>query len=244
MQKCMEESINSEYCLAGLKSDGLEYYKCRGCGEKWHDSIKELINTFASVYQFCKGDLKKFILLLRKGFYLYEDMGNWEKFDETTTPPKEAFYSKLNLEDISNVDYAHTQKVHTLKNRGEYHVLYAQNDSLLFADVFENFRNMCLKIYELDPVYFLSAPGLTWQACLSKTGVKLELLTYYDMLPMVEKGIRSGICQATHRNARANSEYMKKYDKNNQSSYLEHLNANSLYGWAMSQKLPVYSFKW
>ena len=174
-------------------------------------------------------------------------MDNWEKFDETTLPPKEAFYSNLNLEDISDEDYAHAQKVwdvFEIKNRVEYHDLYVQSDTLLLADVFENFRNMCLKIYELDPVYFLSAPGLTWQACLSKTGVKLELLTYYDMLPMVEKGIRSGICQATHRNARANSEYMKKYDKNNQSSYLAHLNANSLYGWAMSQKLPVYSFKW
>ena len=110
--------------------------------------------------------------------------------------------------------------------------------------MFENCRNMCLKIYELDSVYFLSAPGLVWQACLSKTGVKFELLTYYDMLLMVEKRIRSGICQATHRNARANNEYMKKYDKNSESSYLAHLNANSLYGWAMSQKLPVYSFKW
>ena len=119
-------------------------------------------------------------------------MDNWEKFDETTIQPKEAFYSKLNLEDISDADYAHAQKVWEvfgIKDRAKYHDLYAQNDTLLPADVFENFRNMFLEIYELDPVYFLSAPGLAWQACLKKTGVKLELLTDYDMLLMVEKGI-------------------------------------------------------
>ena len=121
-------------------------------------------------------------------------MDNWEKFDETTLPPKEAFYSNLNLEDISDEDYAHTQKVwdvFEIKNRGEYHDLYLQRDTLLLADVFENFRNMCLEIYELDPTYFVSAPGLAWQACLKKTGVKSELLTDYDILLMVEKGIRS-----------------------------------------------------
>ena len=103
---------------------------------------------------------------------------------------------------------------------------------------------MCLDIYELDPVYFVSAPGLAWQACLKKTGVKLELLTDIDMLLMVEKGTRGGICQAIHRYAKANNKYMKNYDKNNESSYIEYLDANNLYGWAMSQKLPVKGFKW
>ena len=91
-------------------------------------------------------------------------MDSWEKFNETTLPPKEAFYSNLNLEDISDEDYAHAQKVwdvFEIKNRGEYHDLYVQSDTLLLADVFENFRNMCLEIYDLDPVYFLSAPGLS-----------------------------------------------------------------------------------
>ena len=122
--------------------------------------------------------------------------------------------------------------------------MYVQSDTLLLADVFENFRNMCLEIYGLDPVYFVSASGLAWQACLKKTEVKLELLTDYDMLLMIEKGIRGGICQATHRYANANNKYMKNYDKNNDSSYIEYLDANNLYGWAMSQKLPVKGFKW
>ena len=145
-------------------------------------------------------------------------MDNWEKFDETTLPPKEAFYSKLNLKGISNEDYSHAQKVWEvfgIRNRGEYHELYAKSDTLLIADVFKNFRNMCLEIYELDPTYFVSAPGLAWQACLKKTGVKLELLTDYDMILMIEKGIRGGICQATHRYAKANNKYMNNYDKKN-----------------------------
>ena len=96
-----------------------------------------------------------------------------------------------------------------IKTRGEYHDLYAQSNTLLLADVFENFRNMCIEIYELDPVYFASAPGLAWQACLKVTRVILQLLTDCDMLLMVEKGIRGGICQTTHSYAKANNKYMK-----------------------------------
>ena len=110
---------------------------------------------------------------------------------------KKAFYSNLNLEDISDEDYAHSQKVwgvFEIRNRDEYHDLYAQSDTLLLADVLENFRNKCLEIYWLDPVYFVSAPGVAWQACLKKTEVKSELLTDYDMILMIEKGIRGGIC--------------------------------------------------
>ena len=109
--------------------------------------------------------------------------------------------------------------------------------------MFENFRDKCIEIYGLDPVYFVSGPGLAWQACFKKTEVKLELLTDYDMILMLEKGIRGGNFQAVHRYAKANK-YMKNYDKNNESSYIEYLDANNLYGWAMSQKLPVEDFKW
>ena len=178
---------------------------------------RRIIKKFPSIYQFCNGDLNKFILLLRKGVYPYEYMDSWEKFDENTLPPKEAFYSNLNLEDITEKDYEHAQKLwhaFKIKNLGEYHDLYVQTDTLLLSDAFENFRNICLKIYELDPVYFVSAPGLAWQACLKKTKVELELLTDIDMLLMVEKGTRGGICQAIHRYVKANNKYMKNYDKN------------------------------
>ena len=174
-------------------------------------------------------------------------MDSWEKFDETRLPAKEAVFSSLNLENISDKDYSHAQKaweVFRIRNVGEYHNLYVQADTLLLADVFENFRNKCIDIYGVDPVYFVSAAVLAWQACLKKTEVKLELLTDYDIILIIEKGIRGGICQAVHRYAKANNKYMKNYDKNNESSYIENLDANNLYGWAMSQKLPVNGFKW
>ena len=94
-----------------------------------------------------------------------------------------------------------------IKNQGENHDLYVLSDTLLLADVFENFRDKCIEIYELDPAHFLSTPGLAWQACLKKTKVKLELLTDYDMILMIEKGIRGDICQATHRYAKANKKH-------------------------------------
>ena len=111
-------------------------------------------------------------------------------------PPKEAFYSKLNLESISDADYAHARKVckiFGIKNCGEYYDLYTQSDTLLLADVFENFRNMCLDEYRPNPAHFFTVAGLAWQAYLKKAGEKLELLTNYDMLLMVEKGIRGSI---------------------------------------------------
>ena len=114
----------------------------------------------------------------------------------------------------------------------------------MLADVFENFRNMYLDIYGLDPVYFVSAHGLAWEACLKKAEVKLELLTDYDMILMIEKGIKGGIWQATHRYAKVNNKYVKNYDKNIDSSYIEYLDANNLYGWEMSQKLTTNGFKW
>ena len=102
---------------------------------------------------------------------------------------------------------------------------------------------MCLNEYGLDPAHFFSAPGLAWQSCLKKTKKELELLTDIDMLLMVEKGTRGAICQAIHRYAKANNKCIKNYDKNNESSYIEYLDANDLYGWAMSQRLPVNGFK-
>ena len=106
-KSCIEKiKINSECCFVGLKNNRL-IYRCKECKEEWKRPINELTETFSGIYQFCNGNLNKFVLLLRKGVYPYEDMDNWEKFDETTIPPKEAFYSKLNLEGISDADYAH-----------------------------------------------------------------------------------------------------------------------------------------
>ena len=121
------------------------------------------------------------------------------------------------MENIEDKDYRHGNngfKIFKLNNLGEYHDLYVQSDALLLAEVFENFRNKCLEVYELDPAHFLSLPGLTWQACLKKTNIELELLTNYDMLLMLEEGITGGICHSIHRYAKANNKYLKDYDKN------------------------------
>ena len=122
-------------------------------------------------------------MLLRKGVYPYEYMDDWEKFSETTLPEKEEFYSNLNMEDTTDEDYMHGKRVckdFEIKNLGEYHDLYLKSDTLILADFFENFRKMCLKIYQLDPAKFLSAPGLGWEAASKNTEVKIELLTDID----------------------------------------------------------------
>ena len=128
------------------------YFRCKKNYEI--NFNKDLIERFENTYEFCNGDLHKFILLLRKSVYPYEYMDSWQRFDETSLPDKEAFCSNLNMEDITDVDYRHGKT-------GDYHDLYVQSDTLLLADVFENFRNMCIKLYELDPANFLSAPGLS-----------------------------------------------------------------------------------
>ena len=195
-----------ESCLDYIKTKNEKLIlKCFNCKQYYRKKFnKELIKRFASTYEFGNKDLNKFILLLRKGVYPHEYMDNLERFNETSLPNKESFYSNLNMENIENIDYRHGSNVFRrfkLKNLGEYHDLYVQSDTLLLADVFENFRNTCLKVYKLDPAHFLSLPGLAWQACLKKTNMKLELLTDYDMLLMVEEGIRGGICHSIHRHA-------------------------------------------
>ena len=185
--------------------------------------------------------------MLRKGVHPYEYADTWERFSEISLSSKEDFYSSLNMEDISDIDYRHANnvfKVFKLENLGNYHDLYVQSGTLLLADVFNNFRDMCIKEYELDPAHFLSLPGLAWQACLKETNIELELLTVYNMLLMVEEGIRGGIYHSIHRYAKANNKYMKNYNSNEESSYIQYLDANNLYGRAISKKLPVNGFKW
>ena len=171
--------------------------ECYNCKQRYRKKFnKELIKRFASTYEFFNNDLNKFVLLLRKGVYPYEYADAWEKFSKISLPSKEDFYSNLNMEDISDIDYRHANnvfKVFKLENLEDYHDLYVPSDTLLLADVFNNFRDMCLKECELDTAHLLSLPGLAWQACLKKTNIELELLTDFDMLLMVEEGIRGGI---------------------------------------------------
>ena len=239
-----KKCLDCESCLDYIKTKNekliLKCFNCKTYYEK--DFNKELIKRFVNTYEFCNKNLNKFVYV-----YPYEYMDSWERFDETSLTDKESFYSNLNMENIDDIDYRHDNNVFKrfkLKNLGEYHDLYVQSDTLLLADVFENFRNMCLGVYELDPAHFLSLPGLTWQACLKKTNIKLELLTDYDKLLMLEEGIRGGICHAIYRHAKVNNKYIKNYHKNKESSYIQYLEVNKLYVWAMSHKLPVNNFNW
>ena len=138
--------IKSECNFIGLKNNRL-YYKCKECNKESFKAISGLIEKFSNMHQFCNGDVNKFVLLLRKGVYPYECMDSWEIFNEKSLPDKKAFYSELYMEDITDEDYAHVQKVFKefgLRNLGDYHDLCVQCDTLLLADVFENFRNKCI----------------------------------------------------------------------------------------------------
>ena len=246
LEKCTKCNSSLEYISISTK--GRLLFECLNCKKRFARQFdKKLTKKFKNTYNFCTGDIDKFMLLLRKGIYPYEYMDDWSRSDEEQLPEKSSFYSNLNMEEISDIDYRHAEKVFnkfSIKKLGEYHDLYVQSDTLLLADVFENFKNMCIKVYGLDLVYFLSERELAWQPCLKKTGVKLELITDVDMLLMIEKGIRGGIFHSVYRHAKADNKYMKIYDKNKESSYIIYMNANNLYGYEMSKKLPVYGFEW
>ena len=160
MLECIKRKIKSECEFIRFRNTRL-HYECKECGKRCIKSKNGLIKKFPRIYQFCNGDFNEFVLLLIKGVYPYEYMDSCERFDETSLPDEKAFCSELNLEDITDKYYEHAQKVwevFEIKNLGEYHDLYVQSNTLLLADVFEKFRDKCIKIYELDPAHFLSAP--------------------------------------------------------------------------------------
>ena len=186
-------------------------------------------------------------LLKQKGFFPYEYMDKIEKLKDLKPPPQEAFFSKLSGKGINKSCYGHVLNVwksFKMKTLKDYLKLYNISDVLLLADVFENFRDICLKNYGLEPVHYFTAPGLAWDAMLKMTNINLELLDNIDMLLMIEKGIRGGISIISNRYGKANNKYMEDFNDLELSKYLMYLDANNLYGWAMSQKLPVHSFKW
>ena len=186
-------------------------------------------------------------LLTKKGVYPYDYVNDLSKMLETQLPSKEKFYSKLNDEILSDDDYQHAINVWSTfncKTIRDYHDLYLKTDVLLLADVFEKFRNTCLEHYQLDPAYYYTIPHLAWNACLKLTGQQLELLHDYDMLMFFERGIRGGMTHISKRYAEANNSYMKNYNPKEPTKYIQYLDANNLYGWAMSQPLPTHGFKW
>ncbi|XP_065645275.1 uncharacterized protein LOC136075766 [Hydra vulgaris] len=148
---------------------------------------------------------------IKEGVYPYDWVDSVDKFNETQLPPKELFFSKLNNEDISDNEYSHAQTVWKefhCKTFRDYHDLYNVSDVFLLADVFENFRDVCMNCYKLDPAWYYTSPGLAWDAALKKIKVKLELLSDYDMILMIKKGTRGGISMISNRLGASNNKYM------------------------------------
>ena len=209
----------------------------------------------------------------RKGVYPYDYMDSFERLAETSLPPIECWYSRLNDTNITADDYKHARRVWDvfgMKTMRDYHDLYLKTDVLLLADVFEQFRDLCLENYGLDPAWYYTSPGLAWDACLKMTKVNLELLHDQDILMLIEEAIRGGVSMISTRYGKANIKYMKGLDGEEEimgeyveeymkevkeefgggrnpslpSKYIQYLDANNLYGWAMSKPLPTHGFKW
>ena len=213
-------------------------------------SLDNLIkNLPEETFKYTKQEFKKeqFESMKQKGVYPYDHMDSFQKFEKTELPTKEEFYSILSNEHITDEQYKHAQNVwdtFNLKTMGDYHDLYLKSDILLLADVFENFGKTCLQYYKLDPCHYFTSPGLSWDAMLKMTDIKLKLMVDINMFQFIEKGLLGGVSYIANRYGKANNKYMKEYDEKAPSKYIMYLDANNLYGWAMSQALPTGSFKW
>ena len=194
----------------------------------------------------------------QKGAYPYEYMNSFKRFNEDKLCARKYFYSSTKDKKISKdgkisdchvsiEDYMVCERIwdkFKMNNMVDYHDHYLKKDVLLLADVFEKFIDTCLKYYELDPGHYFSAPGLSWDAMLKRTSVKLEKISDIDMYLFTEKGTRGGISYIAERCTKANNKYMSDYDTNKQSTFITYLDKNSLYGWTMSEYLPYSEFKW
>ena len=187
-------------------------------------------------------------LFQRKGVYPYSWIdGSPEKFEQTELPHIEVFHNDLDNEPCKQSEYEHAQNVWKLagcKNFGDYHDLYLKLDVTILTDVFQSFRQSMKKSYTLDPAHYFTLPGFAWSAMFKMTGVKLELLSDLNMVTAIESSLRGGVCAVSHRHAKANNPRVAGYDNTKAKRWLRYDDANNLYGWAMSQKLPVSNFKW
>ena len=229
----------NKYDIVGKDEHEKPIYKKRN---DWEDNFRF---SSANPYIRNKTDLD---LLTEKGVYPYDYMNSSDKFNESQLPSIEDFYSQLYEEGITDTQHTRAKVIwenFNIKNLGEYHDLYLMTDVYLLSDVFENFRDMCLNYYGLDPAHYITLPNYSWSAFLSLTGVRLQQIHNKDMYEMIEKGLRGGMTQCAHKKVEANNKYMnEQYDLSKPSSYISYLDANNLYGLAMSKKLPFGNFNW
>lgn len=186
------------------------------------------------------------LLLSRKGVYPYDYISNWKVYEEENLPSIDKFYNNLSNETISQSDYEHAKNVwkcFDIKNLGQYTDLYVKSDVLILSDIFEKFRKTCKFNYNLDPAFYLTAPSLSFDAMLLKTKVKLDLLSDLEMIRMIQKGIRGGICLCSKRYAKSNNQYQPDYDPSLPNNFLIYMDCNNLYGFAMCCYLPYADFK-
>ena len=232
--------------IEGLRFvDSLQFLNC-SLDTLVKNLTKDGNSKFAHMRRLFPND-EQFQLLLRKGVYPYEYMDCVERMKETCLPSQDRFFSRLTDENIGDGDYDHAQDVWSkfdMRTMRNYHDLYLETDVILLADVFEEFRKMSLNYYRLDPLHYVSSPGLSWDACLKMTKVDLELISDPDQYLFIEKGMRGGVSMISNRYAKANNPYLAQgYDPNVESSYIMYLDCNNLYGFAMSEPLPTGKFR-
>ena len=231
--KCEEKSDkNIKLKIKEVHGKKYIFTICKSCKFKKGQTLGKLKHKFPSTFKLSDNNVDKFLLLFKKGVYPYEYMESTDKFNDTSLPSQEKFYSKLHFKNISDEEYKHAKKVwdhFKFINIGEYHDLYVQADTAQLSDVFENFRFLCLKEYQLDPAYFVSTPSLALEAMLKTTNAKIELFTDIDMVFMTEKSTRGGLTQAIEKHAAANNKYLPNFDKSKDSTFLQYLDANNLY---------------
>lgn len=209
------------------------------------DSLVKNLPELIEVKKFY--NCQELTLLTRKGVFPYDYVSSWDKLEVTSLPSKEEFYNRLTGANISDEDYQHARKVWSTfncKTLGDYSDHYLQLDTLLLADCFEHFRNITLKTHKLDPCHYYTLPGLSWDAMLRFTGVRLELLQEYDKILFIENGVRGGICNVIYRHCKANNKYLADYNPNLESTYISYQDCNNLYGFSMTKCLPYEEFAW
>ena len=241
---CIRRSISDKGRIIQHKTSypGLE---CKNCKKVGKSCVNPVYNNLKHTSEEFKGN--ELHLMSRRGVYPYDHMDSFEKFNQTELPTKEQFYSVLNDQTITNDEYYHAKKVwkaFNIETIGEYHDLNLKSDVLLLTDIFENFRKTCLQYYKLDPSHYFTSLGLSWDAMLKMTDIKLELMIDVDMFQFIEKGMRGGVSYIANRHGKSNNKYMKEYNEKAPSKYIMYLDANNLYGWAMSQYLPTGNFRW